>query len=182
MTVRITKPAFNLRSKITELDGTISYDRMPPGSVIQYVTPPHSWINNRFTTTSTTYVNTGYHLVITPRRADSKILIYGNFSVLNINSGYVYNKIYNATRQRYVERDIRTNVNNAGMYESATGNVSAWFMCPLEAVDVPGTTLQQRYEVWGRSDNSSHTAYWGWSSSAPNTTNFNFLSAMEIAT
>ena len=182
MTVRITKPAFNLRSKITELDGTISYNRMPPGSVIQYVTPPCGWINNRFTTTSTSYVNVGYHLEITPRRADSKILIYGNFSVLNINSGYVYSKVYNATRGRYVERDIQAGTHNSGLYESAVGNSSSWFQMPLEAVDVPGTTLKQRYEIWGRSGNSGHTAYWGWSGSAPNTTNFNFLSAMEIAT
>ncbi len=183
MTVRVSKPEFNLRSKLTELEyGTIPYNKMPAGSVIQYVTPPHSWINNRFTTTSTSYVNIGYHLKITPRRADSKILIYGNFSILNNGSGYTYVKIYNATRQRYVERDIQSNTHNDGMYESAVGNDNAWYMLPIEAVDVPGTTLQQRYEVWGRSSSGSSTSYWGWSTSAPNTTNMNFLSAMEIAT
>ena len=57
MTVRVSKPAFNLRSKLTELEyGTIPYNKLPAGSVIQYVTPPCSWINNRFSTTSTSYV------------------------------------------------------------------------------------------------------------------------------
>ena len=181
MTVRITKPAFNLRSQITELDGTIPYNRMPPGSVIQYVTPPHTWINNRFSTTSNSYVNTGYHVKITPRRADSKIVLYGNFSCNHQNSNYVYVRFYNATRGRYVERDIQSGTHNDGLYESAVGNTTSWFQMPLEAVDVPGTTLQQNYQVWGRT-HSSGTGYWGWSSSAPNTTNFNFLSAMEIAT
>ena len=181
MTVRVSKPAFNLRSKLTELDGIIPYNRMPPGSVIQYVTPPLGWINNRFSTTSNSYVNTGYHIKITPRRADSKIVLYGNFSVYNDNSQYQYVKVYNATRGRYVERDIQSGTHNAGLYESAIGGDSAWYQMPLTAVDVPGTTLQQEYQIWGRVHGST-TGYWGWSSSAPNTTNFNFLYAMEIAT
>lgn len=181
MTVRVSKPAFNLRSKLTELDGIIPYNRMPPGSVIQYVTPPSSWINNRFSTTSNSYVNTGYHIKITPRRADSKIVLYGSFSCHHGGGNYVYVKVYNASRGRYVERDIQTGTHNAGLYESAVGGDAAWYQMPLEAVDVPGTTLQQNYQIWGRT-HSSGTGYWGWSSSAPNTANFNFLSAMEIAT
>ena len=182
MTVRVSKPAFNLRSKLTELEyGTIPYDKMPVGSVIQYVTPPCSWINNRFSTTSTSYVNTGYHLKITPRRADSKIVLYGNFSVHNNNSQYQYVKVYNATRGRYVERDIQNGSHNDGLYETAVGNNTAWWCIVVEAVDVPGTTLQQEYQIWGRVHGST-TGYWGWSSNAPNTTNMNFFSAMEIAT
>lgn len=181
MTVRVSKPAFNLRSKLTELDGIIPYNRMPPGSVIQYVTPPLGWINNRFSTTSNSYVNTGYHIKITPRRADSKIVLYGSFSCHHGGGNYVYVKFYNASRGRYVERDIQSGTHNAGLYESAIGGDSAWYQMPLTAVDVPGTTLQQNYQVWGRT-HSSGTGYWGWSSSAPNTTNFNFLYAMEIAT
>tara|TARA_Y100001970_G_scaffold269527_1_gene362150 strand:- start:443 stop:988 length:546 start_codon:yes stop_codon:yes gene_type:complete len=181
MTVRVSKPTFNLRSKLTELDGIIPYNRMPPGSVIQYVTPPSSWINNRFTTSSNSYVNTGYHIKITPRRADSKIVLYGGFSVHHNNSQYIYNRFYNATKARYVDRDIQNGSHNDGLYESAVGNNNGWYIMSLYAVDVPGTTLQQNYQVWGRT-HSSGTGYWGWSSSAPNTTNMNFLSAMEIAT
>tara|TARA_B100000214_G_C23955626_1_gene622665 strand:- start:865 stop:1413 length:549 start_codon:yes stop_codon:yes gene_type:complete len=182
MTVRITKPTFNLRSKLTELEyGTIPYDKMPAGSVIQYVVPPHTWFNNRFTTTSNSYVNTGYHLKITPRRADSKIVLYGNFSVHHDGGNYIYNRFYNATRGRYVERDIHSDTNNDGLYESAIGNNTGWWMCAVEAVDIPGTTLQQNYQIWGRT-HSTGTGYWGWSSSPGNTANFNFLSAMEIAT
>ena len=36
MTIRIEKPAFNLRSKLNDLDfGQVSYEKMPVGSVIQ---------------------------------------------------------------------------------------------------------------------------------------------------
>tara|TARA_Y100001970_G_scaffold278400_1_gene384032 strand:- start:96 stop:647 length:552 start_codon:yes stop_codon:yes gene_type:complete len=183
MTVIVSKPAFNLRSKLTELEyGTIPYNKMPAGSVIQYVTPPHGWVNSRFTTASTSYVNTGYHIKITPRRADSKILIYGNFSIHNNNSSYTYARIFNATRSRYVERDIQSGTHHSGMYESAVGGDTTWWQMPIEAIDVPGSTLQQNYQVWGRTGNGNSTSYWGWSSSSADTHNFNFISAMEIAT
>ena len=36
MTVRISKPAFNLRDKLSTLDySRVPYEKMPPGSVIQ---------------------------------------------------------------------------------------------------------------------------------------------------
>ena len=36
MTVRISKPAFNLRDKLTELDfARVPYEKMPPQSIIQ---------------------------------------------------------------------------------------------------------------------------------------------------
>ena len=37
MSLRITKPAFNVREKINELDGIVPYSKMPQGSVIQVV-------------------------------------------------------------------------------------------------------------------------------------------------
>ena len=37
MTVRVTKPAFNLRDKLTQHDGIVSYEKMPIGSIITSV-------------------------------------------------------------------------------------------------------------------------------------------------
>ena len=34
MTIRISKPAFNLREKITQLEGKVPFERMPVGSVM----------------------------------------------------------------------------------------------------------------------------------------------------
>ena len=35
MTVKVSKPEFNLRSKLNEIGGKVSYENMPSGSIIQ---------------------------------------------------------------------------------------------------------------------------------------------------
>ena len=42
MAVKVSKPAFNLREKLTELDySQVPYEKMPSGSVVQYVQASH---------------------------------------------------------------------------------------------------------------------------------------------
>ena len=65
MTVRITKPEFNLREKLTELDyGRVPYEKMPKGSVISSavwnvpataITTSGSWAYNTNPTNANTY-------------------------------------------------------------------------------------------------------------------------------
>ena len=51
MTVRANKPAFNIREKIKELDySEVPYEKMPPGSVIQYVTKAYHNTSGTITT------------------------------------------------------------------------------------------------------------------------------------
>ena len=59
MTVRVSKPAFNLRNKLTESDyGTIPYHKMPPGSIIQqtFLMGPTGGSENETTSTGFTTV------------------------------------------------------------------------------------------------------------------------------
>ena len=178
MTVIVQKPEFNLREKLSELEfGTLPYEKMPAGSVIQYVEASHKRMTNRFTTTSTSYTATNYDLIISPRLFNSKILIYANLSSHCNNNQYIYVKVYNVTAGRYVNHD--RGVFNDGMYESAAGGDSQWMMLPVEAVDVPDTTSPQTYRLYIRSSGNGGTAYAGWSSSAANTMNMNFMSATE---
>ena len=74
MVVRITKPEFNLREKLTELDyGQVPYEKMPVGSIIQVVS---AYKGDSFSTSSTTFVDiTGLSATITPRFLNSKILV-----------------------------------------------------------------------------------------------------------
>ena len=78
MTVRITKPEFNLREKLTELDyGRVPYEKMPAGSIIQVV--DHK-ANNSPTTTSSTYAEiTGTSFDIYPKFHTSKIFVSWDF-------------------------------------------------------------------------------------------------------
>ena len=74
MTVRITKPEFNLREKISELDySRVPFQKMPAGSIIQVVS---AYKGDSFSTSSTTFVDiTGLSATITPRFSSSKILV-----------------------------------------------------------------------------------------------------------
>ena len=176
MTVFVQKPQFNLREKLTELEfGTLPYQKAPSGSVIQYVEASHTKMSNRNSTSSTSYIGTDYELIISPRLFNSKILINANLSAHANNDGYIYVRVFNVTANRYVK--FNDGVSNDAMYESALGGKSQWGMLPVEAVDEPESTSPQTYRLYIRANNG--TAYAGWSSSAANTNNFNFMSATE---
>ena len=77
MTVRITKPAFNLREKLTELDSQVSYEKMPVGSVIQ-VKQTYSTAQTVYgATTSATEV---FGVDISPRSKTSSFLVTAHVS------------------------------------------------------------------------------------------------------
>ena len=136
-------------------------------------------MTNRFSTSSTSYTATNYDLTIFPRLFNSKILIYANLSSHANNNQYIYVRVYNVTAGRYCNQDENGVARNDGMYESAAGGDSQWMMLPVEAVDKPESTLPQTYRLYIRSSGNGGTAYAGWSSSAPNTNNMNFMSATE---
>tara|TARA_Y100001937_G_C6972144_1_gene263801 strand:+ start:46 stop:591 length:546 start_codon:yes stop_codon:yes gene_type:complete len=178
MVIRIEKPKFNLREKLSELEfSTLPYDKIPSGSVVQYVEATHQRMTNRFTVSSTSYTATNYDLSITPKGMGNRILIYANLSSHANNNGYIYVRVYNVTAGGYVRRN--NDVYDDGMYESALGGDSQWGMLSVEAVDIPNSTEPQTYRLMIRSSNNSVTAYAGWSGSAPNTNNMNFMSATE---
>ena len=78
MVVKITKPEFNLREKLTELDyDRVPYEKMPAGSIIQVV--DHK-ANDSPTTNSSTYATiTGTSFDIYPKLSTSKIFVSWDF-------------------------------------------------------------------------------------------------------
>ena len=73
MTLRIEKPAFNLREKLSELDyGKVPYEKMPAGSIIQTA---HFQTGNSFTFSNASYTS-AYKMKFTPRFASSKLRIH----------------------------------------------------------------------------------------------------------
>ena len=73
MAIRVEKPAFNVREKLTELDSaSIPYERMPKGSIIQVqhkYFPDYTVVGQRTTPTKFFDVN------IYPKRKRSKFLV-----------------------------------------------------------------------------------------------------------
>ena len=90
MTVRITKPAFNLREKLSELDySRVPYEKMPAGSIIQV---KQKVITGRYSesvppSNSGPYGNIVDSETISPRFSTSKILIMLNLNVGASNDG-----------------------------------------------------------------------------------------------
>ena len=152
----------------------------PSGTVIQYVQAAHTRMTNRFTTNSTSYTATNYDLVISPRTTSSRILINANLSGHTSSDGYGYVRVYNVTAGRYCNQDENGIARHDGMYESAAGGKSQWYMLPVEAVDFPNSTSAQTYRLYMRSSGNFNT-YAGWSGSAANTYNMNYMSAMEFS-
>ena len=78
MAVRVEKPAFNLRSKLNQLDyDRVPYEKMPPGSIIQVV--DHK-ANNSPTKTGNTYETiTGCTFDVYPKLSTSKIFVSWDF-------------------------------------------------------------------------------------------------------
>ena len=74
MTVRVSKPEFNLREKLTELDSDkVSFQKMPAGSIIQVV---YAETRTQQHASSNSYVDAANMFVdISPRFASSKMLI-----------------------------------------------------------------------------------------------------------
>jgi len=156
-----------------------SWSDAPAGTTIQYVQATHTVMTVKFDTSSTSYVDTGYSVTITPRNTSSQILIYGNFACYSPGR-YGFISVYNSTADRYV--NFEGGVTNDEMYQSAMGNASQWTMLAIEAVDLPNSTSAQTYKIYAKTSYSSATFTMAWTTSAPNTMNMNFMSATEYAT
>ena len=81
MTVRISKPEFNLREKLTELDyGQVPLQKMPSGSVLQVVFAQTNAASSQTNaaTTQTTLFFTNLEATISPKFSTSKILVQVN--------------------------------------------------------------------------------------------------------
>lgn len=74
MTIRVSKPEFNLREKLTELDySRVPYEKMPAGSVVQVAF--NSLYGSAVGTTSQTFQDSGLFVDISPRFVTSKIIV-----------------------------------------------------------------------------------------------------------
>ena len=91
MTVRITKPEFNLREKLSELDySRVPYHKMPAGSVIQVVfgstTTEAMRAHSTNSGTETFVFDTNLSATISPKFTTSKILVQINQCYLFVNN------------------------------------------------------------------------------------------------
>ena len=171
MTIRIEKPAFNLRSKLNDLDfGQVPYEKMPAGSIIQFkqLQLTNADVGGFFLTTTSssfTQTNTDFSLSISPRFNTSKILItLVTFKYL-ASADYAYTTIY---------RDS-TNLGGSdrGMSEES-GKSHQWSTLSMNFLDSPATTSAITYKIYGRC--TGGTLYLGGDNDVVNT-----ITLMEVS-
>lgn len=80
MTIRISKPAFNLREKITQLEGRVPFERMPVGSMMLIGRNASSNRTNISSQQSWTNI-VGADIEVHPRLASSLLEIHMNFTM-----------------------------------------------------------------------------------------------------
>ena len=160
MTVRITKPEFNLREKISELDfDRVPYHKMPAGTVIQHVFN-HDGGNSHLTTTSGTFTDLSFSVSITPYFTNSLMLIEWSALGQQPNTAVAGSAV---TIYRDNTTDIGSTVQSA-MGLNVVGefgtNGGIYVTAPINffVYDTPNTLSTTKYSIYGRTTGSG-TAY-----------------------
>ena len=145
MTVRITKPEFNLREKLTELDyGRVPYEKMPAGSIIQVQQSSFSTYST-FNNSSFSAIS-GFTVDISPRFVSSKILITLNL-LLEVRSASIV-----AIELTRGGSSLFTNTGGLRANESANGGYTTY-----SYLDSPNSIDKLTYGVQTYSSNGDYT-------------------------
>tara|TARA_B100001113_G_scaffold9821_1_gene7842 strand:+ start:2469 stop:3077 length:609 start_codon:yes stop_codon:yes gene_type:complete len=134
MAIRVEKPAFNMREKLTELDSaSISYERMPKGSIIQV---QHKYFPGYTSVGTNNSPIKFFDLNIYPKRKRSKFLVnaivyYSHGGMGNQNAdGYDYFFfLYNN------EQPIHQNSNLSRAFNGQNGGNAAWYKTDVPISD-----------------------------------------------
>ena len=151
MTVRVSKPEFNLREKLTELDySRVPYEKMPAGSVIQFRYYGSTFAS--FATSSTSYVDSGIVCPFTPKFSNSVLKVEFKSRRFNLVTGHVMQVGITRTNNNtfigsavdlggHASKEIyEQNNNSSASNQIATGMYYAW-------LDIPNTIENIDYRV-----------------------------------
>tara|TARA_B100000945_G_C20372492_1_gene592885 strand:- start:116 stop:718 length:603 start_codon:yes stop_codon:yes gene_type:complete len=164
MVARITQPAFNLREKLANVDGVISYERFPPGTIIQITEGATSSEVTQTTIDQWDLIYDGIAR-ISPRLPNSKIVgqletgFYSNGSGSSAAEDYIHIQMSrnrastNATEMLYADTEISGyqssghDGNQQGYFAwlDTTGLVRPMHFLTTMFNDYPGTTDEVSY-------------------------------------
>ena len=144
MTVRANKPAFSIREKLKELDyAHVPYDKMPPGSVIQY---NYRQVRNyNFTTSSSTMIDIdNFYVDITPKNANNLLIVSTNFTAsLDDQDGYARYRIVDSNNN---DTQWSNNTYMGSSHYYALHSTAEWLEVVLKHTNVAGTTNTMRLQ------------------------------------
>ena len=138
MAIRIEKPQFNLRDKLSELDySTLPYDKIPPGGIVQSKVKYSN--NTTFTTSADAWTSIGpvggqvdFTMKITPKFLGSKLLFETNVTTnLNDDDGYVRYRLVDLNHPSGTTVFHENTYCGAGHYLISTDD---WIESPIRAM------------------------------------------------
>jgi len=162
MAIKVSKPEINIREKLSDLDfDKVPFQKMPAGSVLQVVSSEL----NSFGTTSTSYVNTGLYVDISPKDINSKFEISAMLGgIYSSTSGGMVIRLVNGNTV------IGENAQEVYNYSSAAFRRNGYY----GVADTPHTLTTIRYEIQIRVRS-------GGTVEIANGASFSSLRVMEIA-
>ena len=169
MTVRISKPEFNLREKLSELDySRVPYEKMPAGSVIQIAF--NSLYGSAIGTTSAAFQDSGLFVDISPRFVNSKIIVSAS---VDAQTGNAAGKGVEYTFFRNIGADATATSPSVNLLqESAQGNYISYSSASgyiheraaMLTEDNPNTIERVQYRVFFHSHGGASSGFnkdWG---------------------
>ena len=178
MTVRITKPEFNLRDKLNYLDfDRVPYDKMPAGSIIQtnYTRFDYSGTNNEFETTSSTYQASPFLVKISPKFSSSIIKIQAAINIKqNTGSNYIGVALFKSVDGGSFSNFTGGTTGHGLITYRISGGGTAWDHVNFMVYDTPNTTSPIIYKLYLRSNDNSQNVRIGENGAEE------FMSAMEV--
>lgn len=162
MAVTITKPAFNVRDKIAELDhDKIPYHKFPIGSVIQtqYYEHTGSGATNESETSSTSYQPTLFNVTITPKFRNSLILLMASPNIKSSgSSGYHTLGFYYALSGGSSYSAVHSSGATHGLTNWRFNGESLWYAnATLIQIHKPNTLESINYKIYHRNTAGSYT-------------------------
>ena len=175
MTVKVSKPEFNLRSKLNEIGGKVSYENMPSGSIIQ------QRIAKGYGTGSTSHTSTSFQPIpqfemeFTPRLPNSLIKIELQIQYWFDSASAANYAIFTVYRDCTVNlSDIPVSLDMNASYTGTSSSKGIWFgantpnanyndSAVVRVFDKPHSTDQIIYKPYSRLY-ASGRLYWNWGS------------------
>ena len=190
MSIRVSKPAFNLRDKLNELDGKVPLHKMPHGSIIQVKNLEYDTIFSS-NHSGNQYVDvTDFNLDFAPKFSTSEILIEAAVAG-GLNDNYGYNFRFRVVRTIDNANAGTVNMGEGSAQYSMTGGYNLYnsdsstpyiFGMSKTFMDKPGTTEKINYKIQVSHTHSSSgaTVYVNRRGSGSNWTSISTLTIMEV--
>ena len=169
MAVRVSKPEFNLRNKLSELEFfKLPYHKIPDGSVCQrryYFLPDEGGAENE--TTSTSFADASYFIhTFTPRFVDSLIMIEWTLNIKRNKNDSRYHTI-RLVRVNPDGTTVNIEYDGNGLFFEGANNAntlssqSIYNHIFLREIDAPQTTETITYKLQHKTSNSDTTVRLG---------------------